>query len=291
MAIPLNISFGGGLYCNTPFLQAFYAIRRLHLEWFDPQMKITTIYDTFPSLIWNGGRPHSYKEIAREDKQKMINFFNNQNIGVNFTFSNLLLEEKHLTDKQCNQVLTDFESPLNGCIVATEILAQYIRQTYPQYRLILSVAKTTEPQFDESALQKAVKEYDMVVFPDEYNKDFSFLRNFPADKIELIVDEECPKNCPYTQEHYQSISKYNLAVCEFPEQKHDFIKCKQPKEIKGNALTSEEMRCIYDQTGISHFKFANRTYSVGHTIKTICQYFVLQQYKTQFQSYIQKLIT
>ncbi|MDR1452957.1 MAG: hypothetical protein LBJ25_03160, partial [Candidatus Margulisbacteria bacterium] len=102
-----------------------------------------------------------------------------------------------MTDKDCNQVLAAFTNPLNGCIVASDLLVKHIRQNYPQYRLILSVAKTTEPQFDEAALLKATGEYDLVVFPARFNREVDFLKHFPAEKIELIADEICPKNCPY----------------------------------------------------------------------------------------------
>jgi hypothetical protein len=283
-------SFGGGLSTNVRLLRSFLAAQAAYPEWFNPALAITSVFDSILGLVWNGGRPDMGEAVSFAELKQRVAFFNELNIGVYFTFSNLLLSEKHLTDKDCNQVLAAFANPLNGCIVGSDLLVKHIRQNYPQYRLVLSVSKTTEPQFDEVALLKAASEYDLVVFPARFNREIDFLKRFPAEKIELLADEVCPLNCPHTQKHYLAISQYILDAYESkqtPDRQKYFLSCVWPEHKQRQyVLSLTEILAISAATGITHFKFATREFGYGRNLETLCRYFVWPDHWKGFQEYM-----
>ena len=88
------------------------------------------IYDSYPGTVWNGGRPTSTKpRDTFDDFVHNVEVLNRNGIGFNFTFSNLLIEEKHLDDERGNHLLERFHNGQNGVIVGSDVLVEYIRKT------------------------------------------------------------------------------------------------------------------------------------------------------------------
>ena len=67
--------------------------------------------------------------------------FNSRGIPLRFTFTNPLIEEKHLSDKVCNDILKMADNGMNEVIVMSPILEQYIRENYPGYKITSSTCK------------------------------------------------------------------------------------------------------------------------------------------------------
>lgn len=66
------------------------------------------------------------------------NVYNVHNIGVYFEFTNTMLSQKELEDRWCNQLLNVLcSSTINGVIVASKILEDYIRGNYPLLDVIV----------------------------------------------------------------------------------------------------------------------------------------------------------
>jgi collagenase-like PrtC family protease len=60
---------------------------------------------------------------------------------LRFTFSNSLLEEKHIYDTYCNLIMEEADTGNNEVIVNSPILEQYLRENYPNYKYISSTTK------------------------------------------------------------------------------------------------------------------------------------------------------
>lgn len=70
-------------------------------QWFYEDVKISAVYGSFPNCIWNGGRAN-YGAINRPIMQQTIEELNKRGIAVRYTFTNPLLEEKHMSDVYSN---------------------------------------------------------------------------------------------------------------------------------------------------------------------------------------------
>jgi hypothetical protein len=130
-------------------------------------------------------------------------------MGFNFTFSNLLLEEEHLDDTLGNRLLERFHNGQNGAIVGSEVLARYIREMFPGYRLINTL---THYHRDLDYYRRALDVYDVLVLPPALNDRLDFIEELGPERVEILVNETCHRNCPFSKEHYTKISKYNLSL-------------------------------------------------------------------------------
>lgn len=168
------------------------------------------LYDSYPGIVWNGGRQtsqspqHSLDGFVHE-----VELLNQSDIGFNFTFSNLLLEEKHLDDPLGNHLLERFHNGQNGAIVGSEVLARYIRETFPRYRLINTL---THYHRDLDDYRQALELYDVLVLPPSLNDRLDWIEELGPERVEILVNETCHRNCPFSREHYRKISEYNLSL-------------------------------------------------------------------------------
>lgn len=172
------------------------------------------MYDSYPGTMWNGGRPTSTEpEHTFDDFVHQVEMLNRHGIGFNFTFSNLLIEEKHLDDERGNHLLERFHNGKNGVIVGSDVLAKYIRKTFPKYRLINTL---THYRRDLDYYRRALDLYDILVLPPALNHQFGFIKELGPERVEILVNETCHSNCPFSNEHYTKISEYNLSLGENP---------------------------------------------------------------------------
>ena len=131
--------------------------------------------------------------------------FNSKNIPLRFTFTNCLLEEKHLLDTYCNLIMESANNGMNEIIINSELLEQFLRTCYPNYKYILS---TTRCERDVNKINELCDQYDMVVIDYRDNNNFDFLSKLNnKDKIELLINAYCLPNCKNRKEHYKYLSQ------------------------------------------------------------------------------------
>ena len=109
-------------------------------EYFRDGVRIASVFGAFPGSMWNGERsvPSVYNAAL---SQKIMEDFNSRGIPLRFTFTNPLITEKHLSDKNCNEILKMAENGLNEVIVMSPMVEQYIRENYPGYKITSSTCK------------------------------------------------------------------------------------------------------------------------------------------------------
>ena len=140
------------------------------------------IYDSYPGTPWNGGRPTATSaRYTFDDFVQGVEMLNRHGIGFNFTFSNLLLEEKHLDDERGNYLLERFHTGQNGVIAGSEVLAKYIRKRFPKYRLINTL---THYHRDPDYYRRARDFYDIFVLPPALNHRLDFIEELGPERVE-----------------------------------------------------------------------------------------------------------
>lgn len=87
------------LYCE--FLPLF----REHREYFYDWCGIGSVYGAPADCIWGGGRI-GYGDY---NPRKVLALMQEYGISSRLTFSNSLLEKRHLSDQKCNQLCAIFE--------------------------------------------------------------------------------------------------------------------------------------------------------------------------------------
>ncbi len=224
---------------------------------------IDSLHDAHQGLLWNGGRITSPGPLTVADTVDIVNQINNNGVGFNILFNNTLLQEKDLDDIYCNYLLEKCQNNVNKVVVASDILREYIRKNYPKYKIIASICFTkTDIDFYKEMLDK----YDIVVLHPDLNRNLEFISQLDTSRIEVLVNEDCSRNCPYRKQHYDLISqrfldKNFIMLDDGDRMKSTCLWRFHVKDIKEKhlSLSYSEMDQLRD-IGIVHFKLQGRTY-------------------------------
>ena len=212
-----------------------------------------SVFDSHPGLLWNGGRPLKPAPWSLEASMQMIKKWNDMGVGFNLTFTNVLLEKKHLMDTDCNMFLEECHDSMNSIVVSSEILRAYIRENYPKYQIKCSISLNRQ---DKAFYIKAEQLYDRVVIAPDLNKDLELLSSLESEKIEILVNEPCLKNCSYKEEHFRKISQYNLDCPRYFKGENPLL-CIYPNHSKDLYLEYDDIKRL-NKLGIRMFKIQGR---------------------------------
>ncbi len=224
----------------------------------------------------------------------VINSFNSQGIPLRFTFSNPMLEKKHLDDSFCNMVMRMADNGMNGVIVVSPVLENYIRKYYPRYKITSSTCKRiTSP---DALAEELERDYNIVVIDYDLNNKFDVLEKLPnKDKCELLVNACCEPGCKRRSEHYREIGMQQIVYAEHMrkhpdapfdasqfDNKHnsDIIDCpcmdRKLFDIKSLSthISPDDIWNKYVPMGFEQFKIEGRTFSIFNLIETYLYYMI-----------------
>lgn len=252
-------------------------------------VKIGSIYGS-PNCIWNGGRA-IYNFYTKELLIQIKKFMEELNIPVRFTFTNCLIEEKHLLDTYGNLILDVFNNGKNEIICNSEILENYIRDKYgDRYKYISSTTKRLTSKKEQSEeLRK--DQYHLVVLDYDHNKDFVYLKNLDnKHKCEILCNPVCQPNCERRLDHYQSISRCQLDFSEYNYVCHDSEKSFWMSQSNSNFISVKDINTVYMPMGFNNFKLEGRTASPLSWIEIILYYLIRDDYKLEVREFLQKIL-
>ena len=171
-----NIS---GLHPHRGLLKLFAAYLKL--------FKMPHLIESFhgaPDLVWNGGRFNRNIPFPA-DAASYYKSLNDDGIGVLFTFSNNMIEKRHLDDRVGNTLLDclDESCGLNGVIVVSDLLSDYLRKRKPGLRQVSSILKSFFENHDGklSWYKEMEGRFDQVVI-----HTFQVIEDFHGD-IKVVV--------------------------------------------------------------------------------------------------------
>jgi collagenase-like PrtC family protease len=257
-----------GLFAHRRFLAfLIYLMKRLN---------ISHVLDSFhgcPDLIWNGGRMNARVPFY-PDTAEYFKSLNDEGKGVILTFSNVLLEEKHLSDAESNRLLEclDDQCGLNGVIVVSDLMSDYIRRKKPGLKQIASVVKSfmENPEGKVKWYREMQERFDRIVVHTDHMFDLDLLDKLDRGKAEILITEECSYKCPNRQRHQTLNSMYNVAGSKEVNdeiQKINKTLCagrsgvlfeeRNPKRGRTCFLLHDEVKAIYDM-GFRNFKISGR---------------------------------
>lgn len=290
--------FAGHFKFNLVFAE--FLAQRPH--YFREGVEIASVYGVFPPSLWNGGRTQG--GICDKNFVKgVIKAFNDRGIPLRFTFTNPVLEKKHLSDDFCNMVMNLANNGMNEAIIVSPLLEDYIRKNYPKYKITSSTCKRITD--GEQLYSEVEKDYHIVVIDYDLNHDFDTLSKIPdKKKCELLVNACCNPRCPIRSEHYNAIGIQQIAyanhvrkyrdvpfnqeklVKEHPEIKK-FVDCpcagRSLFDIKGlgNHISPDEIWDKYIPMGFEQFKIEGRTFETFNLLEHYMYYMIKPECKEQ----------
>lgn len=268
-------------YPNLTLICFLADIMKQTPECFYEDVKITSAYGSFPNCIWNGGREY-LDMITKEQMIYTIDELNSRGIAVRYTFTNPLIEEKHLGDTLCNMCLELADNRGNEVLVNSPILEKYLREHYPRLTLISSTTKCLDKLEEVEA--ELEKDYALVVLDSVMNNTPELFGLKHKEKIELLADHCCEDACPRRRAHYDSLGRAQLeyADCKFPPCKNsgrDFYMLMYNRSF----LTNEMIHGKYKEAGFQHFKLDGRAWSKRNVLESFLYYLVKPEWRDKIR--------
>ena len=300
MELSTNPQAAGGaekkIYWHLPGFYVYFYLNQIliHLmqtcpEAFYDGYCAGSVYGTFPGAIWNGGRA-VFGLASHGDMQQIISTYNRFGVPVRFTWTNPLIEEKHLSDTYCNLIMDTADNGMNQVLVNSPILEEYLRKRYPDFEYISS---TTKRITDLKSLGAELgRDYRLVVLDYDLNHDEKTLKALEkdADRIEILTDEICFPNCPRRAEHYRdegfmqlNFERGKVFDCPNRKTRPTFDECR-----KRPAFISKEELPAYIDRGFVNFKLVGRGLPIELVTESYLYYLVKEEKQQMIADRIRK---
>ncbi|MGN1090278.1 MAG: hypothetical protein ACI4Q6_07750 [Huintestinicola sp.] len=274
---------------------------RKYPERFYDGVSIASVYGAFPNMLWNGGRffhgPLDPKMITTA-----INQFNKRGIPLRFTMTNPLIKVEHLSDPICNLVMKEADNGLNGVIVYSPLLEDYIRDKYPHMTITSSTCKQIE-DYDELCAEME-KDYSLVVLDYNFNNNLDVMEKLPhKEKAELLINPCCNAACKRRKDHYLNIGRSQIACTEHIKNRISQPFVPEPFECECMKRTIFDItdlplhispELIYEKyapMGYENFKIEGRSVPDVNVLETYMYYMVKPEFRDKARLEILLLLT
>ncbi len=278
-------------YYHLPGLFEFYDLYRVilplfneHREYFYDWCEIGSIYGAPMDCLWGGGRVG----FGDNDPEAVYNLMKQYGISARLTFSNSLIEPKHLSDKKCNDLCRRFENSEgveNGVIIYSDILLEHIKKNYPRLYFVSTTTKVIT-DFNEMTNEVNRSEFRFVVPDFRFNKRFEDLNTLLPNqkaKIEFLCNECCYFGCKDRKECYENVSRkalgHNCAehVCRAPEAQSGYVFSKAMKNP--GFIGVNDIKDVYLPMGFNNFKIEGRSLGSALVLEFILYYMTRPEYQ------------
>lgn len=268
-----------GLYQHFNLNIKLIKLMKSNPEYFYDNIKISGVYGSF-FCPWAGGRTNEVF-LDKQQKENIIKVFNELNVGVLFTFTNTLLEQRDVYDLYGNEDLKIIApNSLNKVIIVSDLLKKYIHEKYPNIKFISSIAGDKNQENNDCEIN--------VVNANINNTDELFNIK-DKNNIEILLNSNCIKNCPYEKDHYDYISALNLAkTTEHFECPYEADMANELEDMMKTELfvSVDDLYNKYIPAGFNIFKLNGR-----HTgDKNALDYYLYYMAKPEYQDTVREIL-
>lgn len=278
--------FTVGLKRNLVFAQ----LMRDCPQFFFDDVRIQSVYGCFPGCIVNGGRAFVREPYSARQIEATFEALDGQGIAARLTFTNMLVEERHLEDPYFNLILDAAADHGAGVIVYSDLVDAYVRARHPRMERMLS---TTREILDAAELNRALGAFDLVVLNYNKNKDLPFLDQVEhPERLEVMANELCNPGCPHRNEHYLHNSRDQLAgtVTEFRRcdlSGKDFFKL---APTSPTILTNDDVRTLHGRYGVPRFKIVGRGVAPDVNLESYLYYLVRPEHRAGLREALRSMV-
>lgn len=280
-----------GLFEFEELYQVFLPLYLEHREYFYEWCDIGSIYGAPADCIWGGGRVGFGAAKAADVKRLMQEY----GISARLTFSNSLLQKEHLSDAECNhlcELFSEAGDKANGVIVYSDLLVQYLQQSYPNLYLVSSTTKVLT-DFSDFHRELNREEFRYVVPDFRLNKDWKHLRSLSPEeksKVEFLCNECCWIGCTDRKDCYENVSRKALGencpehICHAPHAREGY---RFSRAMESPAFIGiGDIQNTYRPAGFSNFKIEGRGIGSAIVLEFILYYMTKPEYQLRVREAI-----
>ena len=280
-----------GLFEFYDLYKTFLPLWKEHREYFYDWCEIGSIYGAPGDCLWGGGRVG----FGDADSVDVAGLMKEYGISSRLTFSNSLIEEKHLHDKRCNSLLKLFENngdTENGIIIHSDLLMDYIRSNYPGFYFVSSTTKVLT-EFEQFRKELDRSDFRYVVPDFRLNRDpevLNSLSDSQKQKVEFLCNECCSFGCTARKKCYENVSRKSLG-----EDIEDHV-CISPDRDRGYRFSDamrnpgfigiKDILKTYAPDGFSHYKIEGRSLGSAIILEFLLYYMTKPEYQLNIREEI-----
>ena len=283
-----------GLRYNYPLNMLILSLLKQKPDYVREGVRIASFFGEFPMSLWAGGRLIVGDQCDTQFVRNVIKNINAQGVPVRYTYTNPLIQKEDLEDFYCNFCMQEADNGMNEVLVVSPILEEYIRKTYPKFKINSSTCK--EIKDIDTLNEELDKDYYLVVLDYNMNNNWELLRQIKKpEKCEVLVNALCVPGCKRRGDHYKNIAQNHRIELENRNRPAD-------KKIPQIPWKCEygDMNCIYTiqdystyvspeaiyekylPMGFNNFKIEGRTANIFSLVETYCHYLI----KPEHQGYV-----
>lgn len=255
-------------------------------QYFYDGIKISGVYGIFNAHRYGGGRVTTGVMVDENLEKEIVNTYNSLNVSVIQVFSNSEIEPEMFGDYYCNIDLELCHNDMNKIIITSNELKQYIHSKFPKYKFMSSITNT-----ESSNIEKIENnDLDIIVVNANLNNTNELFNISNKSKIELLVNSQCIKNCPFEKEHYKNISKMQLGeiiepfVCPYKANVNHSLEYTKTLD---SFISVEDLYNKYAPAGFNIFKINGRTVPS----KDVMEYYLYYMVKSEYQNEVKELLS
>ena len=281
-----------GLFEFYDLYKAFLPLFHEHREFFYNWCEIGSIYGAPSDCIWGGGRVG----FGDADPAAVAALMREYGISARLTFSNSLLREEHLADKNCNALCRLFENSntmpptktgatSNGVIIHSDLLLNYIKAKYPEFYFVSSTTKVLT-DFEQFKAELNREEFRYVVPDFRLNKQFEKLNTLTdaqKQKVEFLCNECCWFGCYDRKICYENVSQKSLGencvdhICVSPDAQRGYRFSDAMKNP--GFIGIDDIQNTYAPAGFRHFKIEGRSLGSALILEFLLYYMTKPEYQ------------
>ena len=240
----------------------------LNEKYTDSQVIETYGQITIGNRIGSGRAYDLLPQIDMNCLRKYIAYCKNKGIGFNYTLNTTCMGNMEFTPKGINKIL-EFLNELyrvgvRSLTVTLPPLIEIIRMH--QYDFEIKSSTVCQVINANKAIAYQQLGVDKIVIDESINRDFETLKNIRdafGDKVEIITNVICNKNCIYEMFHHNQTSHdsgVNSDKSSATDYSHRCImkRCEKPENILKMAFIRPEDLVYYTDIGIHYFKLQGR---------------------------------
>lgn len=232
----------------------------------------------------SGRAKSTIPQVGMRDLEKYVEFSKKNGIEFNYTLNAACFGNYEFSDegiKEIKGLLRDLQNMgANNLTLTTPAIIELVKNIAPDMNIKVSAIAQVDSV-------KKMKHYidigvERIVVEPSVTKNFTILKNMAeqgADKLEVIVNDKCMRDCPYKIFHYNQTAHDNSKRGE----SYYFMSCGVKKScnpqsyLNQNWLRPEDLH-LYENMGIQNFKVEGREFVLEGDIVRLLKTYINESF-------------
>lgn len=241
---------------------------KLNIEYDDSKVAETYGQITTKNIFESGRSTDLLPKVDYEDLARYVEYSSNKNIKFNYTFNAPQMGNKEFTEEGMHKLHAFFGELHKAGVSSVTIALPSLIEMVKAFGYGFEIKASTICQITNSnkALNFKKIGVDRIVVDESINRDFeklSQIREAFGEKVELIANAVCYKDCIYRMFHYNQMSEDSVHMtCEASTQYYSHRCIMKRYENVSNIMRLAWIRPedlqYYTNIGINYFKLQGR---------------------------------